>query len=294
MKSAICVGINKYPNPANWLYGCVNDAIDWATLFRKLQFENIKILLDSKATKANIKEWVLSSLLESSTGDIVVIQYSGHGTQSVDMSGDELDGYDEALFVYDGIFLDDDWREILKQTPPGVQVVFIMDSCFSDTVTRKLRVAEVDRIRFVQTLRPDQRGLPRRRKLLTEEEMPEILFSGCGDNEYSYDAYIDGRANGAFTRTALNAFKEQFTNQQWYDEIRKMLPSKQYPQTPMLNASILNRNCTVFDLPGGIPGPDPDPTPQPEPDNSNVPWETIVAVVLVVAAAVAIVIKWGC
>jgi hypothetical protein len=40
-------------------------------------------------------------------------QYSGHGTPVQDKNGDEADGQDEALYLYDGVLLDDELHEIL-------------------------------------------------------------------------------------------------------------------------------------------------------------------------------------
>jgi hypothetical protein len=64
-----------------------------------------------------------------------------------------------------------------------------------------------------------------------------LLMSGCQDVESSWDAYFKGRPNGAFTFVALRALKRLPKNspyQKWYSEIRKSLPSQQYPQTPNL------------------------------------------------------------
>ena len=58
--------------------------------------------------------------------------------------------------------------------------------------------------------------------------------------EYSYDAWFNGRANGAFTYTALKclrALDSEASYQDWYREIRKYLPNIHYPQTPQIVAS---------------------------------------------------------
>jgi len=41
------------------------------------------------------------------------VQYSGHGTFTKDLNGDEADGQDEAMYLYDGIFLDDRLAKVL-------------------------------------------------------------------------------------------------------------------------------------------------------------------------------------
>jgi hypothetical protein len=64
-----------------------------------------------------------------------------------------------------------------------------------------------------------------------------LLLAGCQDDEYSYDAYFLGKPNGAFTYVAISALSKlppDATYAHWYKEIRKALPSRQYPQTPNL------------------------------------------------------------
>lgn len=44
----------------------------------------------------------------------LIIHYSGHGTYTPDRSGDEADGVDEALYLYDGMLIDDELAEIMR------------------------------------------------------------------------------------------------------------------------------------------------------------------------------------
>lgn len=45
----------------------------------------------------------------------LVVHYSGHGTFVKDRNGDEADGQDEAMYLYDGALLDDELSEILAR-----------------------------------------------------------------------------------------------------------------------------------------------------------------------------------
>src|SRR5829696_5812681 len=98
MKKAICVGINNYPGISNDLQGCVNDAYDWSKLLNEYGFET-SLLLDSQATRQNIKAALDDLVVSAAEGDVVVFTYSGHGTQYIEFGGDEGDAYDEALSV---------------------------------------------------------------------------------------------------------------------------------------------------------------------------------------------------
>jgi len=76
-----------------------------------------------------------------------------------------------------------------------------------------------------------------------------LLLAGCQDTEYSYDAYFEGRPNGAFSFVALQALKPltaKSTYKDWYKAIRKMLPSQQYPQSPNLYGSTSMKKWKVL------------------------------------------------
>jgi len=67
-----------------------------------------------------------------------------------------------------------------------------------------------------------------------------VLLSGCKDEEFSYDAWFNGRPNGAFTYAALQTLKNlsnAVTYRDWYWQIRTILPHVRYPQTPQLSGS---------------------------------------------------------
>jgi hypothetical protein len=50
-------------------------------------------------------------------GETLIIHNSSHGTQTYDPHGDETDGYDEALYLYDGMVTDDEINAILQRIP---------------------------------------------------------------------------------------------------------------------------------------------------------------------------------
>ncbi|MDF1550031.1 MAG: caspase family protein [Bacteroidales bacterium] len=246
MKRAICVGINNYPGTVNDLSGCVNDVNDWAKLLNSFGFQTTKIF-NEQATKNNILNALENLVKEAKLGDVVVFTYSGHGTQVLDTSGDEEDGYDEALYVYDGTLIDDEINAILKTADKNAEIIVIADSCFSGTVTKALALKAAKR-RFVKTDTIPPTAVLKNRFLAkaTEENMLEILISGCSDKEYSYDAFINGRWNGAMTAFATSIIKPEQTYNEFYSKLREKLPSEEYPQTPQLEGSEANKNKLVF------------------------------------------------
>jgi len=223
-KILLSFAINNYPGSANDLNGCINDQ---KNIVSKLPDFFVRTFKDSEATIARFVSEVGAVVSQAKEGDKIVIHYSGHGTYVADKSGDEADGYDEAIYLYDGALIDDKINEVLQKIPNGVTVVILLDSCFSGTATRKL-----SRPRFIQT----ERALPKkvRKRFLRSNEIKWIVFSGCSENQTSADAYIGGEYNGAFTYYAMKALNRSFTYEQWYNEIRKYLPSKSFDQIPTL------------------------------------------------------------
>jgi hypothetical protein len=278
MKRAFCVGINDYPGISNDLKGCVNDATDWASLLEYSGFE-VEKLINEQATRQNILSKLDNLVTNATAGDEIVFTYSGHGTSIYDVGGDEPDEYDEALYVYDGLLVDDELRAIFQKVKPDVHVVVISDSCFSGTVTRAL-ITDSSKPRYIKTHDiPTTAKLKKR--LLEEEEMIEILLSGCSNTEYSYDAYLNGRWNGALTSYATSVIRKGQTYKEFYQQVRELLPSGQYPQTPQLEGSEANKNRVVF-----AANTDPLPKPDPEPENSVWDWlKKYWWVILIVIAA---------
>src|SRR5262249_1123066 len=80
---ALLVGINEYPKEQDRLSGCVNDVFLMSSVLQESGFdaEDIRVVLDERATAAAIRErleWLLDG---ASAGDQRVFFYSGHGAQ---------------------------------------------------------------------------------------------------------------------------------------------------------------------------------------------------------------------
>ena len=252
IKRGLFVGINDYPGTNNDLNGCVNDFKDWTKeLATSFGVSSYATLVNEQATKESIKKNLTKMINKSVPGDLVVFTYSGHGSFVVDTSKDEPDSKDETLYTYNGNLVDDELRAIISKAQDGVKIVIILDSCHSGTGTRMYK-PNSPKPRFMPPTDPEviRLGsiLPFAKATTDEENMKEILFSGCKSTEYSYDANYNGVPNGAFTKVAIEALKKlkDPTYQEWYDEIRRNLPSRDYPQTPQFEGSRANKNRKVF------------------------------------------------
>jgi hypothetical protein len=212
-KLALLVGINKYRHaggiPA--LAGCVNDVENMKSLLiGKFDFreENILVLVDEMATReAIIAAFQKHLITKAQRGDIVVLHYSGYGSQMKDLSGDEPNGFDETIVPHDSrdpagkIFdLSDDeingLFRLLSQKTKKITIIF--DSSYSGVAARAAGQW--------RSLPPDQRQPPapdasnQRGYGEGENDLRSAnLISASKLGEHAFEHWVEGKAHGAMT-----------------------------------------------------------------------------------------------
>jgi hypothetical protein len=265
-RKAVVVGINKYTklDGAN-LAGCVNDAKDFANtlLINGFPPTRIKLLVDEKATRANIMkklEWLVQ---DTKPGDVLVYYHSGHGSQITDVDGDEEeDRYDEMLIPSDFIWddpkthlTDDDLHEFFTgKTPEGVRCDVILDTCFSGTGTRSLLKQPVDlldaKYRTAKFLpRPVDQQMRLNTMIPAETKVNKIgskllksqhntLHSACSENQVAWEmANEAGEVRGVFTYDYCQILRRSNgnkTRREMYQILRNSLANAGAEQIPQL------------------------------------------------------------
>lgn len=248
----LCVGVNDYPGTGLDLAGCVNDATGWSRLLEGHGYVG-PTLLDGEATKDEVVRLLRQMVDVARFADRIVFTYSGHGSYLPDVDGDEGDGRDECLVLHDfadgGLLTDDELHQIFSARRWGVRVVVISDSCHSGTAHRFVGDrAKVDaRARF---LPPSVLGVgpavARSRSVSTSRPRPTTaLLAGCREDEVAYDAWIDGRPQGAFTATALAAYVPGANLRQWQTAIDARFPRGRFDQHPELVATSSQRRWAL-------------------------------------------------
>lgn len=117
-------------------------------------FSDIATLTNSKATKTGIVNAFNSLINRSQKGDIIYIQFSGHGQMMTDTNGDEKDGFDEAWIPYDAYLKycakdrgekhlsDDEIARYLTRLRSKIGnegiIAVVVDACHSGDSTRDL------------------------------------------------------------------------------------------------------------------------------------------------------------
>jgi hypothetical protein len=256
-KIALCVGLNNYPNPANTLRGCVNDANDWAALLKNIyNFNEIYTIFNQDATLKNVTDTI--SKLLAKTPDIFVMTNSSHGTSLPDTSGTEPDGRSEAICLYDGFLMDYNFRTILAQASAKTNVTIVSDSCHSAGVTREF-LSVMNDMTFYSKPRympPEDNqealhlaSLPLARAIFEPEDgMKEVLLAACKSDQYSFDTEFNDRPNGAFSYFAIQMLKSNptVTYADFVNKMNQYLPSSNYPQCPVVQCSPLMEQKIIF------------------------------------------------
>ncbi|KAJ7897632.1 peptidase C14, caspase domain-containing protein [Mycena olivaceomarginata] len=247
-RRALCIGIN-YHGQAHKLHGCINDAKHvFSFLVRRAGYkaEDIVVLTDDcphargQPTQQNIldaMEWLVA---DARPHDMLFFHYSGHGGQTRDLEGDEVDGYDEVIYPLDyqrvGHIVDDKMHDIMvKPLPEGCRLTpRSVQSCHSGTVLGKPDIPC-----FAHHGRLKGRHISDRARKRKASSANVISLSGCKDGQTSADTFADGRAVGGREScgfpSAIEAHPHQ-SYQEFLHNVRVLLHPK-YSQKPQLGSS---------------------------------------------------------
>ena len=264
MKKALLIGINRYAIPGADLRGCVNDVKNLKKVLTTtfgFAARNVSLLTDLKATTKAMQVGIQKLIAEARRGDVLLLHYSGHGSNVPDDDGDEADRRDEILCPTDLDWkkpLRDDWlRKTFDGLRAGVSLTVIMDCCHSGTNTRVLPSPDARSIprylpspwdlvaaesgrplrgAVVGQLRGSSRAARKKRDVIPVD-IPEVLITGCRDTQTSADAYIGGTYNGALTYYLVQSLKEakgKITYAELHTRTVARLKRGGYDQVPQL------------------------------------------------------------
>jgi hypothetical protein len=221
MNRALLVGINRYPNAP--LHGCVNDVTDIADFIVKVcgfSEEDVRLLVDDRATTDAIRErlgWLVGGVRP---GDRLLFHYSGHGTQMAPRNrAGTVTSLHDAICPVDFDFTlahaltDDDFRAIFAGVPQGTEFNWVSDSCNSGDLARAIvrgtprsYPVPADIQWHIVTAKKNRMEAPGFRSAV--EHLSGALIAGCRSDQTSADADFNEKPNGAFTYFLLQALRE--------------------------------------------------------------------------------------
>jgi hypothetical protein len=268
-QKALLVGIDRYEQPEFFpLKGAVNDAFLVRSLLKRyLGFtnEDIRILVNERATKRAIVERLTSLVRDAEEGDLVVFYFAGHGSQIRDRNGDDLtDHLDEVICPFDmdwdarRFILDDDLDDIFEHIGEGVLLEAVLDTCFWGAMTEEHEALPLTAL----GAQPDVRFLPPPLDLSARFEGEEyelrrhriyhcecfsarnVLWAASSEGQISAEDEFDGRSHGVFTYFGCRFIEEnyermrdaEYTRDELLVDVRAFLQSQGYAQVPELSA----------------------------------------------------------
>ena len=234
-RKALCVGIDAYASP-NTLTGCVHDAHTWAGVLGANHFET-QLLLDQQASYDAIMAALHGLVQSSSAGDVLVFQYSGHGTTVPDLTRRTVDGVEEAMVPADfsannpKLLMDFDLGAIFNTLPGGVNLTCFIDCCHSGTILRmfvgmapqgnpgmderaRFMTLSQEEVAAVQQYQARFGAESRGNVLGGQELMREVAFAACRPEEVAWEVGGQGDfsrlATGLLANGAAGMTNEQF------------------------------------------------------------------------------------
>ena len=158
--------------------------------------------------------------LEKLGGGTLDIFYSGHGGQVKDWDGDEEDGLDETLCLWNGQVVDDLVGDFLAKVDKTVQVNFWTDCCHSGSNFKAVNPIDIPKIM---------------RSRVSRGAAPIVCkvahLGGCRDGAYSYGS----AAGGEFSIALWKVARRGITFNQLRAEMEKIMPKNQIPVAGFIN-----------------------------------------------------------
>lgn len=188
-----------------WKGECPGCDVDAQAFAIACQSEGVpyELLLNRQANYIGIVASAKRACATLSAGDLLVLYISGHGGQVADTTGDEDDGKDETLCLWDGQLSDDALWQLLAQVPKGVRVWMITDTCNSGTNYRA----------------------PHRYRARIADGPTLLHWGGCADGKSSFGS----AQGGTFTTALVDSYRTGQSYADWFVSAKRRMPFTQRP-----------------------------------------------------------------
>ncbi|TFY81426.1 hypothetical protein EWM64_g2586 [Hericium alpestre] len=186
--------------------------------------------------------------------DSLFFHYSGHGGQTKDLDGDEVDGYDEVIFPEDyqsaGTLTDDVLHDVMTSpawvSPDGMYTWLTMRrgsadmTRFMQAVFDSCHSGSILDLPYLYHSNGRAKGSQVSARFRADKTTPAdvISWSGCKDSQTSADTTENGVAVGAMSYAYMKVLKRNpdISYQDLLRGIRAILKER-YSQKPQLSSS---------------------------------------------------------
>jgi hypothetical protein len=256
---ALIVAVGKFADPDTArLEGPLHDAkkmYDLLTDERGYAFpkQNVCVLVNEQATLEAFDRAFKAALVdraEKGKSDPVVIYYSGHGATEEDLSGDEVNGYDQTWVLYDSRLpgkndlLDDHVFELLAELGKKTSAIsVILDSCHSGSAIRAggLVARYAPRPRSAEPEKPPA-ARPANPTGARTKDIPAqipglVLLAATRDESYAYETGARGIFTDALVRVLSRVGQGPLTYGQVQNQVRNLVAAES-PQVPQFEGDL--------------------------------------------------------
>jgi hypothetical protein len=237
-----------------------NDAVAMAKIASAMGVGSPLLLVD-QPTRAKVINAITVAAGDLTSGDFLLLTYSGHGMQFKDDSGEEPDGQDEAWVLYDLPLVDDELYGLWLLFREGVRIVVVTDSCNNGTILSvpplRDEIASDGPLEVKTLPREDQLEIYERNKAFYDaiQEQAKIDFASsveasvlhlaaCRDDEETRDGSVNG--NSAFTEALLAAMA---SGPKDYPALRDAIGSRLTSQHPTIETTGENTDALLLSRP---------------------------------------------
>ena len=262
---ALMIGIDDYPIAHHRLNGCINDQ-EAIKAYLEKEFPKtrckIKTLFNKKATRKNIIDG-FSHFAKAKSGDICVLTYSGHGSQSPapkEFHHLESDQMNESIVCYDSRLeggrdlMDKELGWLLWKASQNKEVHFlvIMDCCHSGSNTRNTEyTVRMANTRNISTPAKDYLGFKDYVKTKVGKTHSYIVpkgnhvhLAGAKSDELAKELIVDGKVRGIFTFSLLQTLAQsggQLSYTQLINQVRLKVFNQVDQQSPQVEGADQNQ-----------------------------------------------------
>lgn len=189
----VIVGVADYQMEENRLNYTDDDAYKMYAFYKSpeggsLPDEQIVLLIDEEATRANIASAIRKVYSSAGKDDMLIFYFSGHGTEGAFITY-EFDGY--LYDNYAGLLLHEELNAVFEKSPARYKYI-IADACHSGSSVNQYKTREIKpKGTFYQAFEREESGFV-------------LLLSSMGD-EYSLE--FSGKRQGIFSYYLLRGLK---------------------------------------------------------------------------------------